>query len=134
MQLAEAGADVIVGNGTKLEKAEWLDTEDGTKTFVAYSLGNLLSDGDTRSGILSGILTMDIVASADGSISLSDTAVHPIVTHYTDTGVGYQAMDVAQYTNELAAVHMVKGLTRTSLREEVGKVISSDFLPADITE
>lgn len=134
MQLAEAGADVIVGNGTKLEKAEWLDTEDGTKTFVAYSLGNLLSDGDTRSGILSGILTMDIVASADGSISLSDTAVHPIVTHYTDTGVGYQAMDVAQYANELAAVHMVKGLTRTSLREEVGKVISSDFLPADITE
>ena len=77
---------------------------------------------------------MDIVASADGSISLSDTAVHPIVTHYTDTGVGYQAMDVAQYANELAAVHMVKGLTRTSLREEVGKVISSDFLPADITE
>ncbi len=134
MQLAEAGADVIVGNGTKLEKAEWLDTEDGTKTFVAYSLGNLLSDGDTRTGILSSILTMNIVVNADGSISLSDTAIHPIVTHYTDIGVGYQAMDLAQYTNELAAVHMVKGLTRASLCEEVGKVISADFLPADITE
>lgn len=134
MQLAEAGADVIVGNGTRLEKAEWLDTEDGTKTFVAYSLGNILSHADTRAGILSGILTMDIVANADGSISLSDTAIHPIVTHYTESGGGYQVMDMAQYTNELAAVHIVKGLTRTSLRDEVGKVISSDFLPANITE
>ncbi len=134
MQLAEAGADVIVGNGTKLEKAEWLDTEDGTKTFVAYSLGNLLSDGDTRPGIISGILTMNIVVNNDGSISLSDTAVHPVVTHYTDNGNGYQVMEMSQYSNELAAVHMVKGLTQTSLREEVGKVISSDFLPADITE
>lgn len=134
MQLAEAGADVIVGNGTKLEKAEWLDTEDGTKTFVAYSLGNLLSDGNTRPGIISGILTMNIMANNDGSISLSDTAVHPVVTHYTDAGNGYQVMEMSQYSNELAAVHMVKGLTQTSLREEVGKVISSDFLPADITE
>lgn len=134
MQLAEAGADVIVGNGSKLEKAEWLDTEDGTKTFVAYSLGNLLNDGDTRAGILSGILTMNIVADKNGSISLSDTAIHPIVTHFTDIENGYQVMEMAQYTNELAAIHKVKGLTRTSLREELGKIISTDFLPADITE
>ena len=134
MQLAEAGADVIVGNGAKLEKAEWLDTEDGTKTFVAYSLGNLLSDGDTRFGIISGVLTMNVVASSDGSISLSETEIHPVVTHFTDVGSGYQVMEMAQYSNELAAVHMVKGLTQTSLREEVGKVISTDFLPADLTE
>lgn len=134
MQLAEAGADVIVGNGTKLEKAEWLDTEDGTKTFVAYSLGNLLSDGDTRAGIISGVLTMQVVANSDGSISLSDTEIHPIVTHFTDAGNGYQVMEMEQYSNELAAIHMIKGLTQTSLREEVGKVISSDFLPAELTD
>ena len=134
MQLAEAGADVIVGNGTKLEKAEWLDTEDGTKTFVAYSLGNLLSDGDTRAGIVSGVLTMQVVANSDGSISLSDTEIHPIVTHFTDAGNGYQVMEMEQYSNELAAIHMIKGLTQTSLREEVGKVISSDFLPAELTD
>ena len=134
MQLAEAGADVIVGNGTKLEKAEWLDTEDGTKTFVAYSLGNLLSDGDTRGGIISGVLTMQVVANSDGSISLSDTEIHPVVTHFTDAGNGYQVMEMEQYSNELAAIHMIKGLTQTSLREEVGKAISSDFLPAELTD
>ena len=77
---------------------------------------------------------MNVVASSDGSISLSETEIHPVVTHFTDVGSGYQVMEMAQYSNELAAVHMVKGLTQTSLREEVGKVISTDFLPADLTE
>lgn len=44
-QLADAGADVIWGHHPHvLQKMEWLETSDGRKALVLYSLGNLLTD------------------------------------------------------------------------------------------
>jgi poly-gamma-glutamate synthesis protein (capsule biosynthesis protein) len=42
--LADAGADVIIGHHPHvLQPPEWIETSRGTKTFVAYSLGNFFT-------------------------------------------------------------------------------------------
>lgn len=42
--LADAGADVILGHHSHvLQPPEWIETSRGTKSFVAYSLGNFFS-------------------------------------------------------------------------------------------
>jgi len=42
--LSDAGADVIIGHHPHvLQPPEWIENSRGTKTFVAYSLGNFLS-------------------------------------------------------------------------------------------
>lgn len=44
-QIADAGADVIWGHHPHvLQKMEWLQSADGRKVLVIYSLGNLLAD------------------------------------------------------------------------------------------
>ncbi|MBC5635698.1 CapA family protein [Ornithinibacillus sp. BX22] len=42
--LADAGADIIIGHHPHvLQAPEWIETSRGTRTFVAYSLGNFFS-------------------------------------------------------------------------------------------
>lgn len=58
---ADNGADVILGHHPHvLQPAEWIDTEDGRKAFVIYSLGNFLSGQDELDRQIGAILHLDI--------------------------------------------------------------------------
>ena len=59
-KIAEAGADIIVGNGDNIGKIEWIDTGDGTLTLAAYSLGNILSPADDAQSLYGGILNLSV--------------------------------------------------------------------------
>ncbi len=127
--LAEAGADAVIGsNGLGLQTAEWLTTEDGTKTFVAYSLGNFMGTGTDAASILGGLLTFDVVAAEEGML-LDKVTIHPIVKHYEAGNTGYQVAELAKYAPELAAVHGVGGLTMEAMQSVVNGIIPAEFLP-----
>ncbi|WP_142828303.1 CapA family protein [Planococcus soli] len=58
---AENGADVILGHHPHvLQPPEWIDTEDGRRAFVIYSLGNFLSGQDELDRQIGAILHLDI--------------------------------------------------------------------------
>ncbi|WP_374724010.1 CapA family protein [Calidifontibacillus erzurumensis] len=60
-ELAEAGAHIIIGHHPHvLQPAEWIETEDGRKVFVIYSLGNFLSGQNGHYTKIGGILQLDI--------------------------------------------------------------------------
>ncbi len=127
--LAEAGADMVVGsNGLGLQTAEWLTTENGTKTFVAYSLGNFMGTGTDAASILGGLLTLDIVSVAE-TVTLENVTIHPIVKHYDAGNTGYQVAELSKYAPELASAHGVGNLTMEDMQAVVNGIIPAEFLP-----
>ncbi|MBR7554759.1 CapA family protein [Allobacillus sp. GCM10007491] len=59
--LADAGADIILGHHPHvLQPPEWIETSRGTKTFVAYSLGNFFTGQNGLHRQIGSVLTLDI--------------------------------------------------------------------------
>ena len=55
--LARAGADVILGTGpTNVHRMEKILSDDGRETFVAYSLGNFLTDDSRETNDITGVV------------------------------------------------------------------------------
>ena len=59
--MASWGGDVIIGHPTHvIQPVEWIDNGNGTKTLVAYSLGNFISQQNTASRVIGGMLHNDL--------------------------------------------------------------------------
>ncbi len=68
-QLADLGVDIILGSHPHvLQPVQWVQGQDGHKTFVAYSLGNFFTgqNGEIHQEI-GGILKLNIVKHTNGS-------------------------------------------------------------------
>lgn len=65
--LAHLGADVAIGTGPHvLQKVAWLDGQDGHKTLVWYSIGNMLSSQLQIDQLTGGVAGFDIVKTSTG--------------------------------------------------------------------
>jgi len=126
--LTEAGADVIVGtDGLGLQTAEWLTAEDGTRTFVAYSLGNLMATGTDVESVLSGLLTLDVVVGEEGSATLENVKILPLVEHHNSDGSEYQISEFSKYTADLVAVHGVEDLSLEAMQTIINGIIPAEY-------
>lgn len=126
--MAEAGADVVVGTGDSLGSADWLAKEDGTRTLVVYSLGNILSTGTSWETLLGGILTFTAAPTGDG-YTVTDVVLTPTVTHYEQGRKDYQVFPLAGYNDLLADEHAVSGFSADGLKGYIRTVVPVDFLP-----
>lgn len=76
-QIAEAGADLIVGMGdTPVQAAEWLESAGGRKTLCFYSVGSLMTAGRSNKDV-AGALIQVRASVTDGVLNLEDVAVTP---------------------------------------------------------
>ncbi len=125
--IASAGADIIIGNGSTLGGVEWVDTGDGTLTLAAYSLGNLIGTSESIEGLLGGILEFDVTSNGE-SIEISGVSLAPTVVQYTADG-GYQVFGLRDYSDELSEKHAMDGVTKNRLASVVKKAVSAEFLP-----
>lgn len=80
-RLHEAGADVILGHHPHvLQPVDWLESEDGHKTFVIYSLGNFLSGQSELYQRIGALLQMDLHKQIDEegiSFDISNVRIMP---------------------------------------------------------
>ena len=81
-QLADAGADVIVGTGSRVvQKVEWLTgtLADGSahKTLCAYSLGSLLNESRTNANVAGMLLRLTVSVDGQGRVSMDEAAYVP---------------------------------------------------------
>lgn len=78
---AEQGADLILGHHPHvLQPVEWIETTDGRKSFVIYSLGNFLSGQEGLQKQIGGILHIQAVKTVDAEsvkIALENPAFTP---------------------------------------------------------
>ena len=136
-QLADWGADVIIGTHPHvLQNAEWVDSVDGRRCFVAYSLGNFLSTQSKPDQLIGAILTVNLekTTNPDGKVycSISAPKLHPTVTHYDAGKSNVRTYLYRDYTAELAQAHGVRAEHRVFSCEYIqsvaSEVIDSEFL------
>ncbi|MFV0433459.1 MAG: CapA family protein [Leucobacter sp.] len=98
-QLADLGADVIIGTGPHvLQPVTWLDRSGGGRTLVWYSIGNMLNTQlsiDQLTGVIAGF---DLVKGDDG-VSVADPTAIFTYMHYDWTPEQQAANDLAARKN-----------------------------------
>jgi len=108
--LADAGADVIIGNHPHvLRNIEIIKASDGSETLCAYSLGNFISAQNIPQNLIGGVLQFNVnVNMDDKSNTITDVKLVPIVTHYDYGYKNIRLYKLSDYTQELASVHGVR--------------------------
>ncbi|MBP5231691.1 MAG: CapA family protein, partial [Clostridia bacterium] len=116
--LCELGVDVIVGMHPHcLQPMEWRTNSAGHRTLLTYSLGNFVSGMQEAQCVLEGVLSFDVRKETDGTVTVENPLMTPIVCHYVkgkvvnsklDTGYReFKLYRLKDYTEDLAAVHGV---------------------------
>lgn len=114
-KMASWGADVIIGHHPHvIQPIEWIDNTDGTRTLVAYSLGNFISQQNTAARVIGGMLHYTLTKDADGKVTVSDVLFEPTVTHYVSGSHDVQIYPLSQYSDTLA-------------KKQAGRIKQADF-------
>lgn len=109
---AEHGADIILGHHPHvLQPPAWIETSDGRRSFVIYSLGNFLSGQQGVERQIGGIVHMEaeLTETAEGSsVTIANPRFTPTFTYsanYRDFKV-VLLKDVNEQWNENTKIHM----------------------------
>lgn len=107
-KLAEAGADIIIGNHPHVLRGIEMIEREGGDAICAYSLGNFISAQNVGANLISGILEFNVtVTEGESTPVISDVKLTPIVTHYDNGYANLRLYKLSDYTPELAAAHGV---------------------------
>ncbi len=142
-QIADAGADVIVGNHPHtIQPAAWLTGTNGNRTLCFYSLGNLISSAymvDRADETFQDMYEVGAIAqfrlkkTKDGSVAVLDPHIIPIVNHFEGEYTNFHIYPLKEYTEELAAVHSQRQysylFTKQWLQDQVEGVFSGSGIP-----
>ena len=103
--MCEWGVDLIIGSHPHvIEPAEWIESENGNKMFVYYSLGNFVSRQLEAKNLLGGMA--DVKLHYDGEkVTIKECSFVPIVTHYNTSYNEFTVYPLSQYSDELAKGH-----------------------------
>lgn len=123
--LSSLGVDVIIGTGPHvLQKAETLDREDGGKTIVWYSLGNMLSSQLNIPELFGGIAKFDITKGDNNKVLISNLSFVPTYMHYEWSAIEQANGDLLARKNAMiyllgsAAEPLSRSLLNTTITEE----------------
>lgn len=106
--MCENGADLIMGSHPHvIQPVKWIESENGNKTLVFYSLGNYVSRQKEAANLLGIMADVKIYNKGDGNVFIKEASVMPTVTHYNVNSRGFRVYPLKDYTDELAAIHGV---------------------------
>ncbi len=131
--MAEAGADVILGHHSHiLQDVQWRENTDGSRTLIAYSLGNFISTQYYAYNMVGGMLTFDVVME-DGKCRVETPVLHPTVTQYSKNRDSLQVYLLEDYSESLAKVHGTlvhsPDFSLSWIYNHVKNIVTEEFLP-----
>ena len=108
-KMCEWGVDLIIGaHPHVIEPVDWIESDNGNRMLVYYSLGNYVSRQLEARNLLGGIA--DVKLHYDGkSVTIDDYEFVPIVTHYDKSHTQFSVYRLEDYSDELAKKHGVTG-------------------------
>lgn len=133
-KLGDWGADVIIGTHPHvIQPVEFIENSDGSRTLVAYSLGNFISAQNRGPRMLGGMLNFEFVRNnKTGEITIENVTFEGVVTHYGSGYTNIRVYALEDYTEELASKHGVRSNTssfsRKYLDDILADVIDEEFL------
>jgi len=127
------GVDLIIGaHPHVIEPMEWITHENGNKLLVYYSLGNFVSRQKEARNLLGGAAKVNLYYDGE-TVSIADYAFIPIVTHYNSTSTQFSVYPLAEYSNELAALHGVGAYDGAVSVERWRNMVNGVFEGYDMT-
>lgn len=135
-KMAQWGANVIIGHHPHvLQPVEWIENSDGTRTLVAYSLGNFISQQNTAARVIGGMLHYSVSKDfSTGKVTVSDVSFETIVTHYVSGTHDVQIYPLSEYTDALAKKQASRikqaDFSVAYIENFVKEVIPAEFLTA----
>lgn len=107
LQMAEAGADVIIGTHPHVpQPVEWITAENGNTALCYYSLGNYVSTQKQAICMLEGMASVKFHVTEDDIFVSEESGVLPLVCHYKSGPVRFgDVYALEEYTEELASSH-----------------------------
>ena len=107
--LSDAGVDVIVGGHPHvIQPMDYLTGEAGNQTLVMYSLGNFISSQAENDRMLGGMRRWTIdYDKKKKDIKFEQVEFWPTITYIGDNYQTYKTYALKDYTDELAAQHMI---------------------------
>lgn len=135
-KMAQWGANVIIGHHPHvIQPVEWIENADGTRTLVAYSLGNFISQQNTAARVIGGMLHYSVSKDfSTGKVTVSDVSFETIVTHYVSGSHDVQIYPLSQYTDALAKKQASRikqsDFSVAYIENFVKEVIPAEFLSA----
>ena len=108
MQMAEAGADLIVGTHPHVvQPVEWVEDSQGERTLCYYSLGNYVSTQKDPLCMLEGMAWVTLTVTEEGiGYKEEETGVFPMVCQYASDPVRFETVYFLEdYTHNLSKKH-----------------------------
>ncbi len=133
-KLGEWGADVIIGTHPHvIQPVEFINNSDGSRTLVAYSLGNFISAQNRGPRMLGGMLNFDLVKNnTSGETTVENVVFEGAVTHFGYGMSNIRVYPLDEYTQELASKHGVisktSSFSRDYLYDLLEDVVDAEFL------
>lgn len=146
--IADAGADVIIGNHPHcIQPAQWLTAADGRQVLCFYSLGNLVSSAyqvDRASETFQNMYEVGMIAQfslvrAAGtgqSVTVQNPQIIPVVNHFENEYQNYQLIPLKDYTEDMAAKHdqarYSSLFSADWLKQQIYSVLSESGIPIEL--
>lgn len=133
-KMANWGADVIIGHHPHvIQPVEWIEKDDGSRTLVAYSLGNFISQQNRAPRMIGGMLRYDLTKDfSSGKVTISNVTFETIVTHFVNNKHDIQIYRLSQYNDTLAKAQASRlkqsDFSMKYINDYVNRVIDSEFL------
>ncbi|MDR0992554.1 MAG: CapA family protein [Ruminococcus sp.] len=125
--LNEAGADVIIGTHPHvIQTAEWLEAENGNRTLVYYSLGNVISAQTPLANMLGGIAEFRIIKNGSEPLYIGDEKLTPTMTYFNSNFRKTTVYKLEDFPEELVKTHGRSGVSSKS-KEQIVQVIKDNI-------
>ncbi|MDR3324688.1 MAG: CapA family protein [Spirochaetaceae bacterium] len=106
--LAAHNVDLVIGHHPHvLQPVRTLAKADGGSMLVFFSLGNFLSAQDKRARLLGGMMRIKLKADKDNRVSVEESELLPLVTHYERGHKAFKVYFLENYSEALALLHGV---------------------------
>ena len=130
--LSSLGADVIIGTGPHvLQTVQTIDRDDGGKTIVWYSIGNMLSSQLNIKELIGGIAQFDITKTVAGIVTVDNLSFIPTYMHYDWTATQAANSDLLARKNAMiyllndAAEPLSRSLFNTTVADQKQYVVDT---------
>lgn len=131
---SELGVDIVIGTHPHvIEPVKWVTNESsGQKMLVYYSLGNFISHQRQLETLIGGMAEIT-VRKENGTITITNAKMAPVVTWYSSGGNGYRykVYRLKDYTDDIASGHVRDFATPNKFRGVYEEVIDEEFRTDD---
>ncbi len=127
------GVDLIIGSHPHvIEPVEWIESENGNKMLVFYSLGNFVSRQLEVRNLLGAVANVNLKYNGK-NVFIDKYSFMPIITHYDTTYTQFDVYPLKEYSNDIAAGHGVASRDGAVSVERFRNMVEETFEDYDPT-